>query len=139
MNRILLTLIVPIILFACKKDDIDPVAGIEPVAGSWRQIAVERIVEGKTTWEDVSKPESNNLHFRNDGVVTDMEGKANCCGPSSLNINGNIFKIKPTTKLNYSNCALDLCLDCQEWKIEVTDNELILNLCGSSKTKYVRL
>ncbi|TDE14501.1 hypothetical protein [Dyadobacter psychrotolerans] len=139
MNRILLTLIFSFILFACQKDDKDPVAGVEPIVGSWRLAAVEKIADGKSSWENVQNPDGNDLNFRYDGVIVDSQGRGICCGPGSLVINGNNFTIKPKTELDYGHCAAVNCVYCPTWEIEVKDNELTVSTCGQGKRKYVNL
>lgn len=139
MNRILFSLIFIFILIACKRDDIDPLAVIEPIEGAWKLVAIEKMENGMHSWESVTAATSNIINFRYDGVILDPYGNGSCCAPKKLVINGESFDIKPKIALDYAHCAAVHCGFCAYWKIDQKGNELILTSCETARMKYLKL
>jgi hypothetical protein len=91
-------------------------------------------------WQPVSASQPVYMTFRSDGVVLDGDGKANCCGPKELKVNGSLFEIKPQTEVTFNmNCASVDCYGCPVLDIEYAGNEMIINTCFSTRIKYVRV
>ncbi|WP_138477805.1 hypothetical protein [Dyadobacter bucti] len=143
MKAILYIPVFLIVLFSCKKDDMDMLSADDAMAsitGPWRLIEVEKgLATGQTSWAPVAAGKGDTLSFRSDGVVLDGESKPICCGPNTLIINGAVMPVKPQQPLAPNPaCALINCVGCTTWELQFVENELIVTICNSQRMKYVR-
>lgn len=126
----------------CRDKNVAPET-LQPLVGKWRLEAYEVTNNGKKEWVIAydNQTSANYLIFRSDGAILQGNGLGICCGPNALNINGKTFEIKPQSPIpDNPGCALIDCIGCPTWKLELSDDEFILNLCSlSSKSKYVRV
>lgn len=123
----------------CRDKNVAPET-LQPLVAKWRLVAYERVENGKKVWKDVGSQSPSFVTFRFDGVILDSRGLPYCCPPTALNINGKEFKIIPKTAIPENPiCAAVDCIGCATWEIEWSEDEFILNLCGWSKSKYVRM
>lgn len=116
---------------------------LQPLVEKWRLEAYEVTNNEKKGWviASVSLTPASYLIFRSDGVILHGNGLGICCGPNALDVNGKTFEIKPQSLIpGNPGCALIDCIGCPTWKLELSDDEFILNLCSvGSKSKYVRV
>lgn len=140
MKKLLFTLIIPFVLFACKKDNPEPKPEIETIIGTWKQTAYENLVNGKKTWvPTVGEPYY--MSFRSDGLILDSNELPACCAPKAYYVNGVLFEVKPKTSVPVNErCMLVDCVGCATWDIEQTGDELILTICEplSRRSKYIQ-
>ncbi len=141
MKRLLYIPLLLIFLFSCKKDEQDasPQNLVSSLDGKWLMTETEVTVNGKKVWQAVNTLTPVYLIFRSDGVILDGDGKANCCGPNELNINGRSFKIQPQSAVSYnSNCAAVNCIACPVLDIEQSGNQMIITYCIGGRVKYIK-
>lgn len=125
MKNLLLTLMFPIVLIACKSDNPKPALEIEDIVGSWKYVATEKIVNETPTW--VAVDGESNVSFRQDGVILNSRGLPNCCAPKAYQVNGLWFKIKNETAKEISEqCGPVDCMGCPTWNILQSGDELII-------------
>lgn len=123
----------------CRDKNVAPEI-LQPLVGKWRLVAYERVENGRKVWKEVDPQSPSFVSFRFDGVVLDSKELPYCCPPSALNINGKEFKIVPKAAIPENPvCAYVDCIGCAAWEIEWSGDEFILDLCGWSKSKYVRV
>ena len=123
----------------CRDKNVAPEI-LQPLVGKWRLVAYERVENGSKVWKEVDPHSPSFVFFRFDGVVLDSKELPYCCPPSALNINGKKFEIVPKAVIPENPvCAYVDCIGCATWEIELTGDEFILQLCGWSKSKYVRV
>lgn len=138
MKHFLFYIFVICSVLGCKKDD--PETQLAKIEGAWKLVAREDLVEGKSTWVDVRRANSEILVFREDGLPTDEAGYSPCCIPASLSIDGVLSKIIPKSEVSkYEICVRANCAYCETWGISTNGNEITISYCGMYRTKYVRM
>lgn len=139
MKNYLFSVILLIVLGACKKDSPQPEPEIEAIVGKWKLTAYEKMVNGTNSWV----PTDRGPHYmvvRYDGLILDLNGCPNCA-PRSYYVNGKLFEVNPKAEIKASlNCPLVDCIGCATWDMTQSENELIVTHCAPSKTrsKYIR-
>lgn len=144
MKKLLYLLLLPLLLLNCKKKDPEPLPVIKEIAGKWRLEANGKTVNGQKVWEKANDNPPYYLVFRFDGVLFDGEGKARCCAPDSLIVNGVPFKIKPLAPIPENpECHLLDCAFFASWDLAVQRDTLTLTAEGKPGSfrfsqRYVR-
>ncbi|GLU51948.1 hypothetical protein [Dyadobacter frigoris] len=142
MKRLLYIPLLLILLLGCKSNENDsatPQSLVTSLSGKWLMTETEVTVNGKKVWQVVNTLTPVYLIFRSDGVMLDGDGKASCCGPNALSINGNFFKIEPQSEVTYSlDCAAVDCLACPVLDIEYSGNQMIITYCIGGRVKYIK-
>jgi hypothetical protein len=142
MKKLLYFSLLLIFLTGCKndKDDNTPEPLIKPLVGKWLLKQTELTVNGKKVWQPAPASQPVYLLFRSDGIILNADGKASCCGPKELKINGGLYEIKPQTTVVYSlDCTAVDCFACPTFDIEYAGNEMIISSCFDTRIKYVRV
>jgi hypothetical protein len=112
MKRLLCIPILVIMLLGCKSNENDSVAAqsaaLQSIVGKWLMTESEQIVGGKPVWKPVMNLTPVYITFSPEGIPLDDNGKAGCCGPKELNINGRTFTLDPAVQQTFYNpvCAL---------------------------------
>lgn len=142
MKRLLYIPLLLIFLLGCKSNENDaatPQGLVASIEGKWLMTETEVTVNGKKVWQAVNTLTPVFLIFRSDGVILDGDGKASCCGPNELSINGTSYKIQPQSAVTYNaNCAAVNCVACPVLDIEYSGNQLIITYCIGGRVKYVK-
>jgi hypothetical protein len=141
MKKLLFTLMISLVLVACKKDDPEPEPEIAAIVDRWKSTAYENMVNGKKIWVPVDG-EPSYISFRFDGLILDSNGLPPCCSPRAYYLNGVLFEVKPKAGVPTNNYCISVdCIGCDTWDIEQTGNELIISLCepfADRRSKYIR-
>lgn len=129
-------LIMLLAILSCRKQkDILPQQA-KMLVGKWEQIAV---LNRNSEWIDTPTDGLPALIVRSDGVFLDRDGKAMCCVPEKLIINGVSFKVAPTSPVPYNEvCNRVYCILCEVAKFQVNKDEMTQSRCGN-QTRYRRL
>ena len=130
-----------LILLSCKNDSMEFYStDVNSITGKWKLVEVEKGTYGQKYWESVAASSAPDLIFGSNGAVVDSTGMAVCCGPTSLIINKQLYKIEPNKSIAPNPvCALVNCAPCVEWEIEWQGgNEMIVQYCNGSREKYRR-
>lgn len=143
MKRLYCIPLLIMLLLGCKSNENDSIAAqsvVQSLAGKWLMTETEQIVGGKFVWQPVTTLTPVYIILSPEGILLDADGKASCCGPNELNINGSNFKIDPVVKQSYYNadCATVFCYSCPTMDIEQSGNEMIISYCQSGRVKYVK-
>lgn len=140
MKQILFLLFI-IVMCGCTADRTEPLPQIKDVVGTWQLTELGRSENGETIWSEIEtadKPHFFSIRF--DGVLLDDKDLPLCCAPQSLKVNGVPFTIEPKAAVPVNPlCIAVSCMQCTNWQIEQTGDQMIITTCGSSpKSKYVR-
>ncbi|WP_428667992.1 hypothetical protein [Runella sp.] len=137
MKPILLLLFLAV-LVGCKEKYLAP-EDIQPLVGTWRLEAEERGEDVKR-WEPVAQNNSYSFTVRYDGVILAANGFQVCCAPKYLKMNQKLFAIEPKEKLPFNpECIAVSCLACDTWDMDLQGDTLIVNYCGSVRSRFVRM
>ena len=128
-----------VVWLSCKEKNI-PAPILKPLVGKWRLVANEYLENGQKIWRNAGK-QSYIISFRFDGVILQEDGLPVCCGPISLSINGENYRISPQENLPVNpTCFLVDCVGCDVWDIALTDDSFILDVCKiGARSKFERV
>jgi hypothetical protein len=139
MKRFLYTLLLPILLVGCKKDDMEIPPAIKELVGKWQLQAVEKTVNGQTFWEEVPAADVSTFTIRFDGVLLGSDGLPPCCGLDRYSVNAVTYVVKPQMKVPYNaECELLNCASCPRNMTIENDELIVTSTCEKSisRAKY---
>lgn len=135
--RSIAAIVLLLLIHACKTNDVTTVP--DELIGKWRMTSRQINQNGTVEWEDVAVKDSIYIFFSRYGEYVDSEGYLLPCGPTSLNINSNFYKINLRSELS-NNFYLSLCADCPTWDLELKQANLVIDRCSSDfKMTYVKV
>lgn len=127
-----------IMMFSCKEDKRETAYPISLIEGSWKLKA--RLDKDASEWRMLPDAEQQIIRFRNDGVMLNKDNKASCCLTFKYRINEVEMKLSLENEIPYvTGCELVDCWACQEYKMTVENDTLIIDHCDYYKEKYQRL
>lgn len=137
MKKISIAILAMLAMAACKKDKTDPIPEVASIVSKWRPVSYIRA--GGDTVSLVGQ-DVNLLIFRFDGVMLNEKGYKPCCSPDSYMLNGKRFEVKPQAPVEEDpSCIFVDCIKCEDLKMTLlSDDELLIDYCLGTSTKYVR-
>lgn len=125
------------IVLGCRSKEVPP-QDLESLVGKWRITAYEQKPNG--AWIAVSPNEEYSIEVRFDGVLLSSNGKAYCCAPKKLMINGKSFGIVPQKAIpDNPACHLIDCASCESWPVSLSGDTLEIRYCLDHKSRFVKV